>query len=172
MPSLQDLQEALQIAEQIEQLESRFQSILGVGESVQSWETGNGKQKELAPKLTKPNGRKPFSAVSRPKMAATQKARWAKKNGAATAVAKEAEKPAKKTRRVLSPEAREKIAAAQKARWAKQKGSAAKAGTPAAKPVKKKPLVSPVVQARLAAAEKARKAAAKAAKVTATQETE
>ena len=61
-----------------------------------------------------------FSAASKAKMAAAQKARWAKKNGTAPAAV---EAPVVKTRkkRTMSPEARARIAAAQKARWAKVK---------------------------------------------------
>jgi hypothetical protein len=51
-----------------------------------------------------------MSAAARAKIAAAQRARWAKTKGAA--------KPAKK-KRTMSPAARAKIAAAARARWAK-----------------------------------------------------
>jgi hypothetical protein len=60
------------------------------------------------------------SAAARAKMAAAQKARWAKKNGASPAAVEPAVKGGKK-KRTMSPEARERIAAAQRARWAKAK---------------------------------------------------
>ena len=61
------------------------------------------------------------SAAARAKMAAAQKARWAKKNGASPAAVEPTAKVAKKKKRTMSPEARERIAAAQRARWAKAK---------------------------------------------------
>jgi hypothetical protein len=58
-----------------------------------------------------------FSAASRRKMAAAQKARWAKHRGNQTSP-----KPAKPTR-IVSASARRKMASAQKARWAKVRAS-------------------------------------------------
>jgi len=57
------------------------------------------------------NGR--FSAASRAKMAAAQKARWAKYR------ASKGQTQTTKPVRIMSASARRKIAAAQKARWAK-----------------------------------------------------
>ena len=59
-------------------------------------------------------GRKPtrnISAAGRARIAAAQRARWAKVHTA----------QASKPKRTMSPAARQKIAAAQRARWAKQK---------------------------------------------------
>ena len=58
-----------------------------------------------------------MSAAARAKIAAAQRARWAKTKGAA--------KPAKK-KRTMSPAARAKIAAAARARWAKFRAAKAK----------------------------------------------
>ncbi len=60
-------------------------------------------------------GRK-MSAVARRKIAAAQKARWAKVKGR-----KSAAKPVKRARRKMSASARAKIAAAARARWKKAK---------------------------------------------------
>ena len=65
-------------------------------------------------------GKKTFSAATKAKMAAAQKARWAKIKGS------KASAPLKKTKNKLSAAGRAAIVAAQKARWAKIK--AAKAG--------------------------------------------
>jgi hypothetical protein len=63
----------------------------------------------------KATGRRVVSAASRRKMAAAQKARWAKVRSL-----KPSAKPNRnKSTRVMSISARRKIAAAQKARWAK-----------------------------------------------------
>ena len=62
-------------------------------------------------KSTAVSGR--FSSASRAKMAAAQKARWAKYR------ASKGQSSAAKPVRIMSASARRKIAAAQKARWAK-----------------------------------------------------
>ena len=62
-------------------------------------------------------GTKKVSAASRARMAAAQRARWAK----ARANAKPAEVVPIRGKRILSAAARKKIAAAQRARWAKVK---------------------------------------------------
>jgi hypothetical protein len=75
-PSIADLKRALQIAEQIQTLESELSTILG----------GRAAAPEPSARLTAPQISKPgrkkrkVSAESRAKMAAAQRARWAKKN--------------------------------------------------------------------------------------------
>src|SRR5262249_37835709 len=64
-------------------------------------------------------GRRPLSAAARQRIAAAQRARWAKLKAGKSAGAKSSLKS--KMRRVMSAAARRKIAAAQKARWAKLK---------------------------------------------------
>ena len=69
--------------------------------------------------------RKPLSAAARARIAAAQRARWAKLrgNGGQTAQKpKVVSMPAKK-KTTMSPAARKKIAAFQKARWAKIKAA-------------------------------------------------
>jgi len=68
-----------------------------------------------AGKPDKRQGKHTVSAKARARMAAAQKARWAKVKASAVAAAKQSA-PAKKV--TMSPEAKAKIAAAQKARWA------------------------------------------------------
>ncbi|HYA78934.1 MAG TPA: hypothetical protein VED19_00320 [Candidatus Nitrosopolaris sp.] len=63
-----------------------------------------------------PRKRRKLSAAARRKIAAAQKARWAKVKGR-----KSAAKPVKKARRKMSASARAKIAAAARARWKKAK---------------------------------------------------
>ena len=79
----------------------------------------SAKLETLAGGSSAPVGRPPkkkwtMSASARAKIAAAQRARWAKAKGAA--------KPAKK-KRTMSAAGRAKIAAAQKARWAKIKAA-------------------------------------------------
>ena len=108
--SIGQLKEAIQIKEQIENLEARLRQILGGGK------TGS------AP-AAKPKGRKgprKMSAEARAKIAAAATARWAKTKATAAPVAKRAAKPAPK-KSGLTPEGRAKLAAAMKARWAARK---------------------------------------------------
>ena len=62
-----------------------------------------------------------MSAAGRARIAAAQRARWAKQKGGAAGKDSAKAGKTKKAKRILSPEARAKIAAAQKRRWAKQK---------------------------------------------------
>lgn len=67
--------------------------------------------------VSKGKGR--FTAAARARMAAAQKARWAKYRSAKGQTASKAQVKLGKPVRVMSVSARRKIAAAQKARWAK-----------------------------------------------------
>ena len=60
-----------------------------------------------------PGKRRTMSAAARAKIAAAQRARWARQRG------EKADKPAVKAKRKMSAAGRAKIAAAAKARWAK-----------------------------------------------------
>jgi len=101
--SAQQLRRAAAIKEQIDALQSELGKILGDGEA--------------APVA---NGRRTMSASARARIAAAQRARWAKVKGTKAA------KPAASGKRRMSPAARAKIAAAAKARWAKAKAAGRK----------------------------------------------
>ena len=101
--SAQQLRRAAAIKEQIDALESELGKLLGGGGSAQAT-----------------NGRRTMSASARARIAAAQKARWAKVKGSSAA------KPAGSSKRRMSPAARAKIAAAAKARWAKAKAAGRK----------------------------------------------
>ena len=98
--SVQQLHRAVAIKEQIAALETDLSQILGVPLSM----TPIGNRR----------GRRKRSAAVRARMAAAQKARWAKSDG----------KPAKKPRRKMSARARANLAAAARVRWAKAKAAA------------------------------------------------
>ena len=103
------IEKALNIRKKIEALQESLSEIY------------SGTVPHVSPKSV--DGRKgKRSAAARAKMAAAQKARWAKKNAASTSPAESVTK-ARKKRKTMSPEARAKIAAAQRARWAKQKAA-------------------------------------------------
>ena len=108
--STAQLRHAADLQEKIEALNEELASILGVS----------------APALTKAPAKKKggMSAAGRAKIAAAQKARWAKTKAAKPAAEPAAKAPAKK--RSMSAAARAKIAAAAKARWAKVKAAGKK----------------------------------------------
>ena len=108
MPTLIQLKEAVTIAEQIEELQAKLASLVGGSGSVVSV------PKAVSAPVAK-SGKRTMSAEARARIAAAQRARWAKTKG--TVKAAPAAKPAKK-KGGLSPEGRAKIVAALKARWA------------------------------------------------------
>ena len=121
-----------------------------------------------APAKKGKSGKRTMSASARAKIAAAQRARWARSKGDAPAAAPAAAAPApkgKSGKRTLSAAARAKIAAAQRARWARSKGTAvaAPAATAPAKPAGKRTL-SPAARRKIAAAQKARWAKFRASK--------
>jgi hypothetical protein len=103
--SVAQLRKAVAIKEQIEQLEATLASITG---------------DTTTPQVT--HRKRRMSAAGRVKIAAPQKARWAKVKGR-----KAKAKPAKKKDRRSSPAVRAKLAMAAKLRWAKVKAAGMKA---------------------------------------------
>jgi hypothetical protein len=122
-PSLENLQRAVAIAEQIKKLENELASIFG--------DKASPKVSVKAPAQKVRRAKRSLSPEARERIAAAQRARWAKTKGSAAPAAAAVEKPAakskgkrKKAKRNISPEAREKMAAAAKRRWAKVKAKA------------------------------------------------
>jgi hypothetical protein len=117
-PSIDRLKRAVEVAEQIEKLQSELASILGK-ETPASAVAAAPVAKVAKVAASKPagKGKRTMSPEARERIAAAQRARWAKSRGGAIAVAKPAAK-VKSGKRTLSPEAREKIAAAARRRWA------------------------------------------------------
>ena len=106
------LRKAADLQDKIAQLQSELTAIFG-------------SESKAATKAAKPAKKKGgMSAAGRAKVAAAQKARWAKINAAKGKVVapKIAAKPAKK-KFVMSAAAKAKISAAAKARWAKIKSA-------------------------------------------------
>jgi transcription termination factor Rho len=130
------IEKALDIRKQIEALQESLSAIYSgaagrvssvtakVGKSVKPAKRGRPRKADKGVSVEKAvDGRKgKRSAAARAKMAAAQKARWARNRTSSTTAAP-AETPAKagRKRKIMSPEARAKIAAAQRARWARQK---------------------------------------------------
>ena len=103
------LNQAARLKDRITDLEKQLAGILGSSAPAAS----------KAPAAKR--GRKKMSAAGRAKIAAAQKARWAKIN--AGKPAKAAAKPAAKKKRTMSAAGRARIAAAARARWAKAKAA-------------------------------------------------
>jgi len=147
------LEEALSIRKQIASLQNKLGALFGGAEPRVSGSS--------TPSKPTPFGKR--SEEVRAKMAAAQKARWAKIRGeSGNAGSKQAASSATPTsskkngRRTMSPEARERIAAAQRARWAKTKGSDASSASSGAPPAKRKGGITPEGRARLAEAARQR----------------
>jgi hypothetical protein len=98
--SVRQLKRAVTVRERIEKLEQQLQAILG----------------ESSASVAGSDGRRTMSASARAKIAAAQKARWAKQKSGEVV-------PEVKRRRKMSASARAKIAAAARARWAKAKAA-------------------------------------------------
>src|SRR5579862_3970260 len=104
--SIKQLLHAASIKGKIQSLEKELLKLLG----------SNGSTPKHAPKK-----RRKMSAAGRARIAAAQKARWAKTKGR-----KLAAKPVKKARRKMSAAAKAKISAAAKSRWKKVKAAGKK----------------------------------------------
>jgi hypothetical protein len=98
------LRKAADLQERIEGLQEELQQLLG-------------EVSAPAPTAEGPMKRKKFSAATKAKMAASQRARWAGNNEAAP----EVEPAPKKARKELSAAVRKARSEAMKARWAKVK---------------------------------------------------
>jgi len=124
LPSTQQLQRAIQLSEQIEKLETELKSLLA----------GNG-QAPAAATVSRPakgKGKRMMSPEARERIAAAQRARWAKARGgkaakpaASSADASVVSGSTRKPKRKVSAQARARMAAAAKKRWAKAKSAKA-----------------------------------------------
>jgi hypothetical protein len=103
--SSQQLNRAAQLKERIETLESELQALLGGSAPAAS--TAGGR-----------SGTRTISAAGKARIAAAQRARWAKARGSNGTASS-----APKGRRRMSPAARAKLAKAARARWAKAKAA-------------------------------------------------
>ncbi|MEA3208598.1 MAG: hypothetical protein QOE70_1655 [Chthoniobacter sp.] len=144
------LEEALSLRKQIAGLQEKLGSLFGSNEE------------EPAKPRAKPQrrGKRTMSPEARARIAAAQRARWAKTKGTAGAVATSPAKaaPASKGKGGLTPEGRAKLAASMKARWAaRRKGAPALNAPSKSAPVAKvKRNISPEARAKMAAAARRR----------------
>jgi hypothetical protein len=106
------LKHAADLKDRIGALEKELVSILGSSSN-------------SAPALAAPKKKFTMSAAARAKIAAAQRARWAKAKGKKPAATSAAKAPAKKSGRSASVRAR--LSALAKARWAKAKAAGKKA---------------------------------------------
>ena len=145
--SVKDLQEAISIRQQIDNLQRRLSSLLR-----------GAPQRPTAPASPTNTGRF-FSPATRAKLAAAARARWAKRRGIGAAAPAKSTAAAAPKRGQLTPAGRRKLSQLMKARWAarrkaggKQKTSTRKSGalTPAGRR-----RLSELMKARWAARRKA-----------------
>jgi hypothetical protein len=117
-PSIDQLKRAVSISEEIEKLQAELEALLGASAKVSAPAVSAA---PAAPKARK--AKRGLSAEGRARIAAAQKARWAKAKGSPAATPAPAAKPGRKAKakRVLSPEARARIVAAVKRRWARER---------------------------------------------------
>lgn len=137
-PSVANLRQAIALAEQIEKLQSQLASLIGGGSPAVS----TPRVASAVPSPTKPGkkgkrGKRVLSPEARERIAAAQRARWARagkgKSASVTAAAPVAAKSkAAKKKTGLTAAGRAKLAASMKARWA-----ARKKGAPAPNAAKK-----------------------------------
>jgi ribosomal protein L15 len=134
-----ELRRAAQLKDQVEELQNELAKLIGGGSATPA--------ETASPKRT-------MSRAARAKIAAAQKARWAKQKGL-----QQSATPTPKKKSKMSAQGRANIIAAQKARWAKLKGT-----KQSVEPVKKaKRKMSAAARARISASAKARWVKAKAA---------
>lgn len=105
-PTVQQLQRAISITEQIQQLQSELDSIFSGG---------------VAPVAAKRKGKRTMSPEARERIAAAQRARWAKSKGGKATKSTTAKAKGQRKKRVVSAESKARMAAAAKKRWAKRK---------------------------------------------------
>ena len=105
MISLEKLEEAVSIRRRIDTLVERFASLLGTAPSG----------------LTNRAGRKEVSAVTRAKLSAAARARWAKKKGSHSATAA----TASRKNSGITPAGRRRLSQLMRARWAAKRKAAA-----------------------------------------------
>ena len=134
--SVKDLQEAISIRQQIDNLQQRLSSLLR-----------GAPQRPTAPTAATAPGRY-FSPATRAKLSAAARARWAKKRGTGGAA------PAKRKGQ-LTPAGRRKLSQLMKARWAARR----KAGGKQKASRRKKGALTPAGRRRLSELMKARWAA-------------
>jgi Spy/CpxP family protein refolding chaperone len=137
--SVKDLQEAISIRQQIDNLQRRLSSLL----------RGAPQTPAPEPRTTPSASGRYFSPSTRAKLSAAARARWARRQGTGTAAA-----PAK-GRGQLTPAGRRKLSQLMKARWAARR----KAGGKQKPSTRKKGVLTPAGRKRLSELMKARWAA-------------
>ena len=108
-----------QIVAQLKQELSRIDTAIA---ALDGSRRGRGRASKASPSVNRPGPRR-MSAAARAKIAAAQRARWAKQKGTGAKNAK-ATKKQSSARKGMSAAARKKLSAMMKARWAARKKAA------------------------------------------------
>jgi hypothetical protein len=133
-PTLDQLKRAIAIAEQIHKLEGELAAALGDQGAGNSSPSQPAARTAATPQKKSRGGKRTMSAEARERIAAAQRARWAKQGssksssdgGAQASGSGELKSKSKgkgKGKRSVSPEARAKMAEAARRRWANKKAS-------------------------------------------------
>jgi hypothetical protein len=128
-PSLENLLRATQIAQRIEQLQAELSAVLSSQQGGSSSQRFS-ENRSAGNQSVERRGPRTMSPEARERIAAAQRARWAKQKGG-NKNASSGRAPAgggsrsagkeKRGKRTISPEARAKMAEAARRRWSKQK---------------------------------------------------
>ena len=116
--SLQKLNQAVSIRQQITALERRLAGLFGSSGAV-----GASTVSSPGARRGRKTGRRPMSAATRAKLATAAKARWAKRKGSAAGASTTTKAPGRK-KGGLSAAGRKKLSDAMKARWAARRKAA------------------------------------------------
>jgi hypothetical protein len=115
------LEAALSLRKQIAALQNKLSGLFGSDDKPPKGRSSASKAATTSP--IKRKGKRTMSPEARERIAAAQRARWAKTKGTSPAVAKAPAANATKKKRQLSPEGRARIVAALKARHAAKRAA-------------------------------------------------
>src|SRR3954466_12555395 len=129
--SLDKLKEAVSLREQIHSLEARLSSLFGGGASSSSSSSSPSSSYTAAPGTRRGIGRgrgkrRPMSAATRAKLAASARARWAAARGETSGSSAPKSTASSKRRGGLTAAGRKKLSDAMKARWAARRKAGGK----------------------------------------------
>jgi hypothetical protein len=110
-----------QLRQELNRIDQAIAALEGLGQTAPR--RGRPPKSASAPQANRRGPRK-MSAAARAKIAAAQRARWAKQKGQAAPKKATAAKKKRSSRKPMSPAMRKKLSAMMKARWAARKRAA------------------------------------------------
>jgi hypothetical protein len=110
-----------ELRQEIGKIESAIEALLGLGQTKPRRGRPPKSAQATAVSATAKRGPRKMSAAARAKIAAAQRARWAKQKGQAAPKTATAAKKKPTGRKPMSPAMKKKLSAMMKARWAARK---------------------------------------------------